>query len=494
MTLTIMASPKGKTILVDLGGVFVHPPTDRTLATGNSTIPLRRLMLSSTWMEYECGKLSETDCFSRLASEYCFETSELAALMSDLRQTITYDEKVAAVFAEAKQPGTRIFLVTNISCEDYTALRGRWSEDFWSIFDGVFTSSALGVRKPNLGFYRHVLRVTRSIPHETFFVDDRPENVLAALSFGMKGTFEISDISRSLANFIGDPIQRGLAFLQRQQGKFPTTTQYGEPIDENYAPLLMREVLNDKHVYLYNPSDPSLTLINRSLVNVEVPSRLWNFFSGKPKYTTEDYPQDLDTTSLGMLAFPPEDATAHSILDDMLDHIDDDGSIQTYFDKSRPRADAVITLNVLTVFHKYGRSHELPTTLEWMVNILLNRAYIKGTRYYANAEWFLYYMVRLLRESTDATLQERIQSILRTRVAERIGSPGDAFCLGMRVLACKHLEIENYPDRQKLLDMQQEDGGWEASCLYYFPGKNLEVGNRGASTAFALKALECWAP
>lgn len=129
-----------------------------------------------------------------------------------------------------------------------------------------------------------------------------------------------------------------------------------------------------------------------------------------------------------------------------------------------------------------------------MYNVLLNRAYINGTRYYANAEWFLYYMVRLLRESTDPTVEERIKGLLRTRVAERIGSPGDAYCLGMRLLACKYLGIENYSDRQRLVDMQQEDGGWEASCMYYFPGKKREVGNRGASTAFALKALEDWSP
>ncbi|KAJ5606271.1 HAD-like protein [Penicillium lagena] len=456
MTLSNIPNLKAKTILVDLGGIFMHAPTDRTLVTGDSTISLRRLMLSSIWMDYESGKLSEEDCFARLASEHHIEASELAAMISDLRQTITYDENTAAVFKNIKQSKIRIFLVTNISHEDYAALQSLWSHAFWSIFDGVFTSSALGVRKPNLRFYRQVLRATRATPHETFFIDDRPENVLAALSLGMKGTSDTSDLSRSLANFIGNPIERGLAFLRRHSGKFPTTTQ--------------------------------------SLVDIEVPPRLWNFFSGKPKYTTDDYPPDLDTTSLGMIAFPPDEATAHSILDDMLDYVDEDGNIYAYYDKSRPRVDAVITLNVLIIFHKYGRGHELPITLEWMFNILLNRAYINGTRYYANAEWFLYYMVRLLRESIDPTLEERFKCLLRKRVAERIGSPGDAYCLGMRVLACRYLGIENYPDRQKLVDMQQEDGGWEASCMYYFPGKKREVGNRGASTAFALKALEDWSP
>jgi FMN phosphatase YigB (HAD superfamily) len=199
-------------------------------------------------MEYESGKLTEEECFARLASEYQFEASELSTMIAELRQTITYDESMAAVFRNAKEAGTRIFMVTNCSSEDYTALRSLWSDTFWSIFDDVFTSAALGVRKPSLQFYRQVLRATRANPQETLFVDDRPENVLVALSLGMKGTFQISDLPREIPNFIGDPIERGLAFLRSQNGKFPTTTQHGETIDENYAPLLMREVLNDKYV------------------------------------------------------------------------------------------------------------------------------------------------------------------------------------------------------------------------------------------------------
>lgn len=131
--------------------------------------------------------------------------------------------------------------------------------------------------------------------------------------------------------------------------------------------------------------------------------------------------------------------------------------------------------------------------MEWIYNILLNRAYINGTRYYPNAEWFLYYVTRLLGVSNDPTLQERFEAPLRKRVAERVGADGDACCLGMRVLACNYLGIENHPDRQKLADMQLEDGGWEASCMYMFPGADRKVGNRGTSSAFAVKALEDWA-
>ncbi|KAE8133596.1 HAD-like protein [Aspergillus pseudotamarii] len=466
---------RSATILVDLGGIFMHPEVEHKLKTHESTISLRRIMSTSTWMDYETGHLSDKQCFRQLAKEYHFQASELDEMIQGFRETITYEQAAASIFREIKRTGTRIFLVSNISKEDYAALRRRWDDKFWSIFDGIFISANLGVRKPSLRFYRHVLRATRAIPRQTFFLDDRPENVLAAISLGMRGTFDTSALYRTLTNVVGNPVTRGLAFLRLQKGHFPTTTQHNETITENYAPLLILEVL----------SDPSL-------VNLKAPPRLWNFFSGDPKYTSDSYPDDLDTTSLGLLTMPPHSEIVHSILDEMHNYVDEDGIPQAYFDKSRPRVDAVIALNVLTLFHKHGRGHELPHTTEWMISILLNRAYVKGTRYYANAEWFLYYMTRLLRASSDQTIKERIESPLRERVAERIGAPGDAFCLGMRILACNHLGLENHPDRQTLANLQQEDGGWEASCIYFFPGAKREVGNRGVSTAFAVKALEDW--
>ncbi|KAE8151797.1 HAD-like protein [Aspergillus avenaceus] len=468
--------PSSTTVLVDLGGIFMYPQLETELKTTLTSITLRRIMSSATWMSYEAGKLSESECFHQLSDQYGFEVNDLLETIQCFRATISYNKDLASAFQELKEASDAKFvLVSNISDPDYLALRQRWDDGFWSIFDHVFTSSMLGVRKPSLRFYRQVLRATRTVPQRAFIIDDRPENVLAALSLGMHGTFCTKNIPRTLTNLLGDPVQRGLAFLQRNVGQIFTTTQHGETIEEIYAPLLILEVLKD-----------------RNLVNIEPPPRLWNFFSGTPKYTSSVYPEDLDTTSLALATVPYEKATIHSILDEMLDYVDEDGMVQAYFDKSRPRVDAVISLNVLTIFYKHDRGYELPETLDWIHNILLNRAYMNGTRYYPTAEWFLYYMTRLLHGSNDPALAERLEAPLRIRVTERIGVNGDAFCLGMRILACDYLGIENSLDRETLAGMQWEDGGWEPSCMYLFPGEKREVGHRGATTAFAVKALENW--
>ncbi|KAL2815868.1 HAD-like protein [Aspergillus cavernicola] len=474
MTIANGIKPGKTTILVDLGGVLFHPPVNHTLAAGETTVTLGRIMSTSTWMSYEVGKLDDEGCFTQLADQFGFEAKDLAAIIHNLRETTTYDKEMLSVFRAIKQaPGVEIALVSNISKMDYQALRQVFDEAFWNTFDHIFTSSMLGIRKPSLRFYRHVLRATRSAPQNAFIVDDRPENVLAARSIGIRGTASLFDLSRRLNNLVGNPVERGMVFLRQRAGELHSTTQEGVIIEENYAPLLILEVTKDW-----------------SLVNLKRPPRMWNFFSGTPKYTTGVYPDDLDTTSLALTTIKYDTDTAHSILDEMLEYVDEDGFVQIYVDKSRPRVDAVIALNVLVAFYMYERGYELPQTLDWMHNILLNRAYIDGTRYYPNAEWFLYYLTRLLGQSNDPILHERLEKPLKARVIERIGVDGDAFCLGMRLLACQSLGIENNLDRERLASLQQEDGGWEASCMYLFPGDKKEIGNRGTTTAFAVAALQ----
>jgi FMN phosphatase YigB (HAD superfamily) len=240
-------STKTTTILVDLGGIFLDVPVGCQLTAGESSISMGRILSSSPWMDYEIGKIGEDECFERVAGLYGFQVKDLRELVYNLRETLTYDENMLSIFKEIKQtPGVTIALVSNISEPEYHAIHRRWDNTFWSTFDHIFTSWMLGVRKPSLRFYEHVLRATRATPRETLLIDDQPENVLAAMSLGTSGIVGTIDISRKLKNFVGDPIERGLAFLRLNAGKLYSTTVEGDSIDENYAQLLILEVTKDE--------------------------------------------------------------------------------------------------------------------------------------------------------------------------------------------------------------------------------------------------------
>jgi putative hydrolase of the HAD superfamily len=54
-------------------------------------------------------------------------------------------------------------------------------------FDAFFSSCYVGLRKPDRKIYQVALDVLQRDPEQVAFVDDREENVAAAVSLGMRG-------------------------------------------------------------------------------------------------------------------------------------------------------------------------------------------------------------------------------------------------------------------------------------------------------------------
>jgi len=163
---------------------------------------------------------------------------------------------------------------------------------------------------------------------------------------------------------------------------------------------------------------------------------------------------------------------------------------QVYFDHHRPRFDPVACVNILNLFYTYGRESQLQQTLKWVHEVLLNRAYLEGTRYYETPECFLYFISRLLSGSSDPDLHALLKPLLKERTQERVGAEGDSLALSMRILTCDFVGIRNEVDLRRLLTLQCEDGGWEVGWIYKFGKSGIRIGNRGLSTALAIKAVK----
>jgi hypothetical protein len=211
---------------------------------------------------------------------------------------------------------------------------------------------------------------------------------------------------------------------------------------------------------------------------------------GKPLLTTDVYPDDLDTTAAALLTLEPKDnALIESMLDEIAVNVDVNGIVCTYYDPTRQRIDAVVCVNVLRLFYKYGRGHELAKTLQWVQEVLYDRSYLAGTRYYPTPEAFLYFFSRFLETSGDVDLQNSWTPVLRQRVVERIGLPGDALCIAMRLLTCSFVGVTNPVDMDVLYSMQCEDGGWPAGSVYRYGKSGISIGNRGLATALSISAI-----
>ncbi|KDQ50570.1 hypothetical protein JAAARDRAFT_141716 [Jaapia argillacea MUCL 33604] len=345
-----------------------------------------------------------------------------------------------------------------------------------SIFDRFFFSKEVRRRQPNLAFYKAVVEKTGVDPRSVILVDDRVENVLSARSLGITGILykDLDFVAKSLCNLFGDSVSRGLDFMERHARNHLSYTNTDVILHENFAQLLILEALE-----------------NRRLVKYHSFPRIANFFQGEGTLTTSKFPCDLDTTSLYLSITHDVDAkTVNSVMDDMLTYRNSDGIIEVYFDRFRPRTDPVVCVNVLTLFCTQGRSDDLALedTIDWVWDVLYNRAYIEGTRYYATPEAFLFFLSRFIQRCPPSLL-DRFLPIYTQRLRESIGSKGDALALAMRIIACASVGLRDEVDLERLEKRQERDGGWADGWFYKYGSSGVLIANRGLTTAFAINAI-----
>jgi len=217
------------------------------------------------------------------------------------------------------------------------------------------------------------------------------------------------------------------------------------------------------------------------------------------------YSNDLDTTALGLTVLPEaSEAAKQEVMDKILQLRNSDGIVQVYFDESRPRLgeisvnellnyfitilpDPVVCVNVLTLFYHYNRGHELSETLAWVKNVLIHRAYLSGTSYYAIPECFLYFLSRLIISVPEVS--KSLRSAFRYAIRERFGAPGDALALAMRIIAAANVGLSDDVDLPTLLSLQEIDGRF-TGYFYRYGASGLLVGNDGVTTALAQQAIK----
>ena len=68
-------------------------------------------------------------------------------------------------------------------------------------FERVFISAVLRMKKPDPAIYRHALKEMNALPQESLFIDDKEENIAAALNLGMRGVV-FGDTEKSINEII----------------------------------------------------------------------------------------------------------------------------------------------------------------------------------------------------------------------------------------------------------------------------------------------------
>ncbi len=181
-----------RAVVFDYGMVLTGPPDPAAHAamvriTGLSAERLDALYWKDRYA-YDLGSLTGQDFWQKLVSDagLNLSPSAIAELVHwDVRMWMTENPAMLAWQLALKQSGFLTAIVSNMGDTVHNVME---RELAWlSRFDVLVWSYQLHIAKPDPAIYRYVLEKLCTQPEETLFIDDRQDNIDAAIALGMKG-------------------------------------------------------------------------------------------------------------------------------------------------------------------------------------------------------------------------------------------------------------------------------------------------------------------
>ncbi len=73
--------------------------------------------------------------------------------------------------------------------------------NFENLFDGIFCSAEMGLKKPQEAYYQHILTSLHINPSDIIYFDDSEENIKVARRLGIRAVHyrNIDDFSREIS-------------------------------------------------------------------------------------------------------------------------------------------------------------------------------------------------------------------------------------------------------------------------------------------------------
>lgn len=246
-------------LIIDIGDVLLSWTMPASSSLSSSTV--HAMLHSQTWDTYERGHLSQPDAYAALAAQFNVEASEISSFFVAARKTLTANTSMINFLTSLKStyPHLRIWAMSNMAHEDLVPVKKTLGEAGVKLFSGIFISAAFATRKPALKFYTAVLEAAGIPPEDrprTLFIDDKPENVLAARSLCLRA--ELFDkeprVRKAVLAALGDPVKRGWQWLVENKGKLMSETDTGALFGDVFTQLLIFEATGDRCVAFCFPS------------------------------------------------------------------------------------------------------------------------------------------------------------------------------------------------------------------------------------------------
>ena len=178
-----------KAVLFDFFGVIsdeVAPPWFSRYFNEEDAVRLKAQIFERA----DLGLISEEETYA--------EMSEISGIPKDRIREEFYSlvkiNRELVEYIKSLREKYKVYLLSN--APEGFLRRVLQDNDLYPLFDGLFISCEIGLKKPSGAYYVYALKNIGIRPEEAFFTDDNPENISAARAIGINA--EVFTGTRSL--------------------------------------------------------------------------------------------------------------------------------------------------------------------------------------------------------------------------------------------------------------------------------------------------------
>jgi len=183
-----------KAIIFDLGAVILNINYQNTidaftkLGVKNASTFYSKKVQTDLFNKIETGKITTEQFLSALQKETNNATIKLVESAWNA-MLLNLPEERLALIKELKKDYS-IFLLSNTNAIHIDAFKKqlgdeKW-EEFYGLFDKLYLSHEVGLRKPNAEIFEHILTEQKLKAEEVFFIDDSPQHIEGAKKLGIQ--------------------------------------------------------------------------------------------------------------------------------------------------------------------------------------------------------------------------------------------------------------------------------------------------------------------
>lgn len=184
-----------KNLIFDLGGLLIKLDFNKTISLFHQLFSkdlalLERYYKEGFFEQFEVGAISEAKFLNTLKGiDESITDKEIINAWNAMLLDIPTDG--IELLRELKAEGYKLSLLSNTNSLHLSCILEKLKiqhtlNDFSELFDRLFYSHVINLRKPDVEIYEYVLQKLKSSPDQAVFFDDSVENIKAATQLGIQ--------------------------------------------------------------------------------------------------------------------------------------------------------------------------------------------------------------------------------------------------------------------------------------------------------------------